>query len=161
MIRVRTVAAPDARAMAELLNEIIRAGGTTALTHVVTRDILLEWIGHAPDVSAWHLAEDETGALLGFQYIEPDNRLPPEACNIATFVKIGQTGLGIGSRLFERTMSAARDIGYRWINATIRADNESGLTYYQSRGFETYARHRNIPLDDGQVVDKIAKRYDL
>ena len=54
-----------------------------------------------------------------------------------------------------------RDHGYVWINAEIRADNTGGLIYYQSRGFEDYGRIKDYRLDDGMVVDKVLKRYDL
>ena len=161
MISVRRAGAMDARPMAELLNAIIRKGGTTAFTQEVSRDELLSWFAKAPDRSVWHLAEDETGNVLGFQSIEPKLGLVPAACDIATFVRIGSTGLGIGSRLFDHTAKAARELGYSWINATIRADNESGLTYYQSRGFEDYARHKNVALGNGMRVDRVSKRYDL
>ena len=124
MIHIRRAAPADTRAMAELLNAIIARGGTTAMTDPVTGAFLAEKM--AIDGSAWHLAEDDTGTLLGFQYFIPKDTLPDDACDIATFVRLGQTGLGIGSRLFDATTKAARALGYRWINATIRADNESG-----------------------------------
>jgi ribosomal protein S18 acetylase RimI-like enzyme len=98
---------------------------------------------------------------VGFQWIAPNDGLPPEAVDIATFAKPGRQGLGIGSRLFDATRAAAKALGYRWINANIRAENESGLTYYQSRGFEDYGRIRGYRMADGTVVDKILKRYDL
>lgn len=161
MITVRPAGAMDARPMADLLNEIIRIGGTTAFTKEITAGTFLDWFRQLPERSVWHVAEDETGNLLGFQYIRPSRSLPPEACSIATFARAGQTGLGIGSKLFEKTAQEARAIGYAWIDATIRADNESGLTYYQSRGFENYARETGVKLDNGLIVDKISKRFDL
>ena len=161
MIHVRRAGVLDAGAMAELLNAIIAQGGTTAMTEPVTRDALAARIAAHPDRSAWHLAEDDAGAVLGFQYIVPNDRLPPEACDIATFVQIGRTQLGIGSALFAATVAAARAMGYAWINATIRADNTGGLAYYRSRGFEDYAIARDLPLATGQRVDRISRRYDL
>ena len=161
MIHIRRAGALDTGAMAELLNAIIAKGGTTAKTKPVTRSTLAAWMAFAPDQSAWHVAEAETGDLLGFQYIEPHKHLPPEACDIATFVRVGQTGLGIGSKLFQATRSEAKTLGYHWINATIRADNTGGLAYYQSRGFEDYARQNDVTLDDGTLVSKISKRFDL
>jgi L-amino acid N-acyltransferase YncA len=147
--------------MAELLNAIIRKGGTTAHTTPVSRDTILEWMDRAPERSAWHVAEEDTGNILGFQFLEPHPDLPPEACDIASFVRLGQTGLGVGSKLFEASRKAAKDLGYLWINATIRADNTGGLAYYQSRGFETYAHHPQQRLTNGAIVDKISKRFDL
>jgi len=161
MIHIRRAGALDAGPMSELLNAIIAKGGTTAFTTPVSRDIVAGWMRRDPDRSAWHLAEDAAGHCKGYQLIEPHPDLPPEACDIASFVRIGQTGIGIGSALFEASKSAARQLGYRWINATIRADNTGGLAYYQSRGFERYATHPNQTLDSGQTVDKVSKRFDL
>ncbi len=151
----------DHRAMAELLNKIINAGGTTALTSTVSKSEIASWVAKDPDKSAWFVAEDTAGKLLGFQWIWPSKMHGPDACDIATFVALGQTGLGTGSALFEKTKQAASGLAYRWINATIRADNAGGLAYYQSRGFETYTTQKDVPLSDGQIVDRISKRFEL
>lgn len=160
MIEVRRASMLDASPLAELLNEITAAGGTTARTQPVTGADIADWMIHAPDHAAWHVAL-EGGAHRGFQCIEPHGGLPPEACDIATFVQMGRTGLGIGSALFTATAGAARALGYVWINANIRADNEGGLIYYQSRGFRDYGRIENHRLASGLVVDKVLMRYDV
>lgn len=161
MITVRQAGSLDARPMADLLNAIIRQGGTTAFTEEIDGATIISWFNQAPETSIWHIAEDARGTLFGFQSIEPNSKLPDDACDIATFVQVGQTGLGIGSKLFEQTTKAARALGYKWINATIRADNTGGLAYYQSRGFENYARHPNVKLGNGALVDRVSKRYNL
>lgn len=150
--------APD---MAGILNEIIEVGGTTAITNPVTSQDMKARLLQAPPRSAWHVAEREDGLVLGFQWIEPAAYLPVEAAEIATFARIGHTGHGVGSALFEATRKAAVQLDYHWINANIRADNTSGLTYYQSRGFEDYARKTNVELSNGLIVDKVLKRFDL
>lgn len=160
MILIRPASQADTRDMAELLNEIIRVGGTTARTTEVTGGDIADLIRQSRQ-SAWHVATDTSGRVLGFQSIEAHDDLPPEACDIATFVRIGETGLGIGSRLFDASRKAAERLGYVWINANIRTDNESGLTYYQSRGFRPWARKENFTLADGTVVDKVLTRFDL
>lgn len=161
MINVRPAIALDAASMARLLNAIIVQGGTSAITHTVSGAELAEWMASNDGRAAWHVAVNADEEVVGFQWIEAADYLPPEAAEIATFVQIGQTGLGIGSKLFEATRKAARTIGYKWINANIRADNEGGLIYYQSRGFQDYGRIGNYEMADGHVVDKILKRYDL
>lgn len=158
---VRQGSAPDLRQAAEILNTIVAAGGTTALTHELTREELGGWLLADPGKAAWQVAETEAGDILGFQWIGPFGELPPEACEIGTYVKIGQTGVGIGSKLFAATKAAARDMGYTWIRAIIRADNTGGLAYYQSRGFEDYDVVRDVALDNGLRVDKRCKRYTL
>ncbi|QIE46181.1 GNAT family N-acetyltransferase [Pseudohalocynthiibacter aestuariivivens] len=160
MITIRRATTLDAGPLAELLNDIIAAGGTTAMTLPVTAAYIREMMDYAPDQSAWHVAL-EGGTLCGFQFIEPQDNLPPEACGIATFVRIGRTGLGIGSTLFNATAEAAKELGYDWINAEIRADNEGGVIYYQSRGFRDYGRTNRVKLGSGLIVDKVLKRYDI
>ena len=80
---------------------------------------------------------------------------------IATFVDVRAHGHGIGTALFDATKKAARAAGYTAINATIRTDNESGLTYYRSKGFEPYAHQHGVKLENGLVVDRVQKRYSL
>ncbi|WP_299728466.1 GNAT family N-acetyltransferase [uncultured Tateyamaria sp.] len=161
MINVRPAIALDASSMARLLNAIIAEGGTTAITTEVSADDLSGWMRSNDGRTAWHVAVNASEEVVGFQWIDAADYLPPEAAEIATFVQIGQTGLGIGSKLFDATRKAARDIGYSWINANIRADNEGGLIYYQSRGFQDYGRIEGYEMANGQRVDKILKRYDL
>ena len=159
MIHIRRAGALDTRALAELLNAIIAKGGTTAMVSPVTPRELQGWMA-APD-SAWHLAEDEQGVLKGFQYIEPHPDLPEGGVDVATFVRLGEKGFGIGSALFDRTKQAARELGYAHIHAIIRADNQGGLAYYQSRGFEDFRLLPDCTLADGTRVDKIWKRFEL
>jgi L-amino acid N-acyltransferase YncA len=158
-LHIRKAGTMDARAMAELLNAIISKGGTTAYVEQVTRSDLAEWMS-IPN-AIWHLAENDKGQILGFQWIEEHSDSPKDIANIATFVRVGDTGLGIGSALFKATCDAAQKNGYRSIDAVIRADNESGLSYYQSRGFETLKQIKGVRLNDGTLVDKIQKRYAL
>ena len=160
-IKIRVATQFYATSMATLLNAIIREGGTTAIVRPVTREDLCDWMAKAPDRSAWHVAVTHEEEVVGFQWITSADYLPEDAAEIATFVKIGKTGLGIGSKLFSATERAARALGYSWINANIRSDNEGGLIYYQSRGFRDYDRWEKYTLQSGEVVEKTLKRYDL
>jgi len=159
VIHIRRAGALDAAPMAELLNVIIAKGGTTAMVDPVTATQLRQRM-RLPG-AAWHLAEDTHGKLMGFQWIEPHPDLPEGGVDVATFVRLGETGIGIGSSLFERTRKTAKDIGYTHIHAIIRADNFGGMAYYQSRGFENYRLLPDSPLGDGRRVDKVWKRYEL
>lgn len=160
-ITVRSASPADARQMSELLNEIIKVGGTTALTNVTSASDIVDWMASDQDQSAWIVAEDDSGKIMGFQFFAPHPDLPPEAADMATFVRIGAVQLGIGSALFSETAKAAARMGLVWLNANIRADNSGGLTYYQSRGFRTYKIDENVELADGSLVEKVHKRYDI
>lgn len=150
-MHLRCATLADARQLAELLNTIIKAGGTTALTTPLTRAEMEGWIGSNPAQNAFLIAENNAGEALGFQAIGPRIGLPPEACDIATFTRKGKAQLGIGSALFVQTQIAAKALGYSWINAAILTQNEGGQIYYQSRGFEPYK----------STAEHIFMRYNL
>ena len=102
MLHVRRAGTLDAAGMAEILNEIIAIGGTTAITDPVTVSDLVDWMARDPR-SIWHVAEDDCGTVLGFQWVDPHPDAGPDVAQIATFAKVGRTGLGVGSALFRAT----------------------------------------------------------
>jgi GNAT superfamily N-acetyltransferase len=155
---IRQAQDADFDAMANLLNKIIAIGGTTAMTKPVTPDDLLE--KSRKPRSRWTVAILD-GRLIGFQWIAPNDDLPEGAADIASFVDPEIQGQGTGAKLIEATKDAARNLGYAWINATIRADNVPGLGYYSKQGFSDWNKQTGTVLDDGTQVDRIMKRLDL
>ena len=157
----RPVKATDFTVMAELLNEIIEIGGTTAHTTPVTAETLQEWYERGQPMAAWFLALDEMGQVMGFQFIEQNSKLPPETADIATFARVGATGRGIGQKLFIVTRAAAVTLGFTSITAVIRADNIGGLAYYTRLGLQDIDRIEGRELANGLVVDQVVKRLEL
>ncbi len=146
--------------MAALLNEIIEAGGTTALENRVSGEELQCWMSRAAGKSVWTVAIAEA-EVIGFQWVEPHPGLPANVVDIASFVRIGVTGQGVGRKLFEATRAGCAALGYDWINASIRSDNESGLRYYARMGFRDWKTDPAAALSDGTVTGKTHKRFDL
>ena len=104
----------------------------------VTAQELADWMDGDSAYAAWHVAEDEAGALFGFQRVGRSEHLPAEACEIATFLARGPLPLAVGSHLFEATAHAARLLRYDWISAAVATENESARVYYQSHGFRVW-----------------------
>jgi len=157
---IRTATPSDAAELAALLNEIIRAGGTTAIETELTPDEFDDWFISGQYPLACHVAEDD-GILYGFQSLSLFGGPPKGWADIATFARLEPKKKGVGRALFTATRKAAEGLGLTTINATIRADNVSGLAYYGKMGFEDYARVAAVPLADGTPVDRVKKRYDL
>jgi len=157
----------DASAMAELLNRIIAAGGTTAhQSRFDAERMHSHYIAPPLAISCFVALLD--GRIIGFQALEcadPDwrgeGKLPDDWAVIATFVDVGHRGLGIGRRLFALTLAAARGATVVAIDATIRADNGSGLGYYSKMGFADHAVIKDVPLRDGTKIDRIQKVFWL
>jgi L-amino acid N-acyltransferase YncA len=159
-MHIRKAIPSDAAELADLLNEIIRAGGTTALETELSPHEFDDWFISGAYPLACHVAE-AGGMLHGFQSLSLYGDPPPGWADIATFARIAPKRKGVGTALFAATLQAARDLGLKTINATIRADNVSGLAYYAKMGFEAYHRVKQVPLADGTPVDRVKKRYTV
>ncbi len=117
----------DAGAMAALLDTL--PGRVGPPVDIAT---LRDWIDGG---DVWHVAE-RGGDLRGFQWMGPRKDLPPDTCEIATFMAPGEDGIAAGSALFDATCKAARTRSIRRIVACHARDNASAGAYYGSRGFE-------------------------
>jgi len=159
-LRIRKARAADADELTALLNEIIAAGGTTAMEEPLSPDQLRDWFIDGQSALTCHLAETDDG-LAGFQFLSLYPDLPKGWADIGTFSRISPKIPGVGTALFAATLKAARSLDIEFINATIRADNSGGLGYYGKIGFETYSTTKDVPLSDGTPVDRINKRYKV
>lgn len=157
---IRPATPEDAVGMAAVLNSIIERGGTTAHEDPVSAAEMRARIAGLGPRGAAHVAEDD-GRIVGFQFVERDERLPGDVGAMATFTAVDAAGRGIGQALFNATLRAARAAGYRALNATIRADNAVGLRFYTMMGFEDHSVEDAVPLKDGAPVDWISKRRAL
>ncbi len=144
------------------LNAIIAAGGTTALETPYTPERLADRYLVGPTVLCCFVAADRaTGRLEGFQTLGREDGLPDDIGDIGTFARIDGKQRGVGSALFAATRERARQLGLSAINATIRADNTGGLTFYGKQGFQDHSITPAVPLKDGRPVDRVNKRFSL
>ena len=158
---VRPVTRADAPALAELLNAVIRAGGTTALEAEFTPKALDTVYLTGPTVCCCHVAVDADGETAAFQTLCRYPGLPDDIGDIATFAALDRKQSGAGSALFTATTARAREMGHSAINATIRADNTGGLAFYTKLGFADHGVTKAVSLADGTPVDRVHKRFNL
>ncbi|OWV80831.1 acetyltransferase [Rhizobium sp. R634] len=159
-MHIRKAVSADAEELCSLLNEIIVAGGTTALETPLSASEFADWFIDGEFPLVCHVAEQDR-SLAGFQSLSLYGDPPKGYADIATFARIDPKIPGVGRALFPATRAAAEEVGLAFINATIRADNVSGLAYYAKMGFEPYDRLVQVPLLDGTPVDRIKKRFRL
>ncbi|CAN7663885.1 GNAT family N-acetyltransferase [Rhizobium leguminosarum] len=157
-MHIRRAVSADAEELSRLLNEIILAGGTTALETPLSAAEFADWFIDGEFPLVCHVAEHDQ-SLVGFQSLSLYGEPPKGVADIATFARLNPRTPSVGSALFPATRAAAEEFGLEFINATIRADNVSGLGYYAKMGFETYDRLVQVPLQDGTPVDRIKKRF--
>lgn len=158
-IKTRLATSNDIGELCRLLNEIIDIGGTTAIETQLTDDAFGNYFLHGESHLCCFVAIDEMGKLAGFQTLERHVKLLDDWASIATFARVKPKTSGVGTALFAKTKLYAKQKGIAAINATIRADNDGGLIYYDKMGFETYSVSKDVPLNDSTPVDRISKRY--
>jgi L-amino acid N-acyltransferase YncA len=152
---VRKATPDDAEAMAAILNAIIAIGGTTAHQEPKSVARVRHSYVTAPGVRAAVVAEAE-GRMLGWQSVE----FWQGELHIGTFVAPGLQARGVGAALFALTCDLLRPDPAPII-ATIRADNAPGLAYYARMGFREVSRDPDWALQDGRVVGRVNRRFDL
>lgn len=149
----------DAGQLREILNDIIKIGGTTAIEAPLTQDEFVDYFLRGRNHICCFVAVDEEGNLAGFQSMERRDNLPEDWADIATFARLKKKIPGVGTALFAVSRHYAGQVGIVAINATIRADNLGGLSYYEKQGFHTYAIKDDAPLKEGTKVDRISKQF--
>lgn len=161
-LTIRDAVPADAAPLCEILNFIIEVGGTTALETLLTpAEFSQVFLDGERCLACSVAAEREAESLSGFQALSRHPDLPNDWGDIATFARLEPKTPGVGTALFAHTREKARHLGLGAINATIRADNQSGLAYYQKMGFQTYRTIPGIPLKSGTPVDRVLKRLIL
>ena len=140
--------------MADLLNEIIALGGTTAHQSPTSVEAVRPIAGL--ELLAAMVAEDQ-GRVIGWQSVE----MWQAEAHGGTFVQPGTQAKGVGAAMFAMTREVVRLAGVRAIIASIRADNVPGLAYYGRMGFVEFARDPEFALNDGRVVGRVHWRFDL
>ncbi|WP_216825408.1 GNAT family N-acetyltransferase [Kiloniella sp. EL199] len=160
-IKVRFAREDDAEELCGLLNEIIEIGGTTAMEESLNVDQFKHYFLTGDHCICCHVSEDDEGAITGFQVLGRHSELPGDWADIGTFARVHPRVYGVGKALFSVSCQYLVGEGFSTINATIRADNSSGLRYYEKMGFTTYKTTKAVPLKDGTLVDRFSKSYHL
>lgn len=159
-ISTRSVGQQDISKLCVMLNEIIHIGGTTAYEIPLSdKDFDSHFLSGSDCIFCTAATNGET--LLGFQALSLNPKLPSNWIDIATFARASPKVKGVGTALFESTKQQLNGGKFTHINATIRADNRSGLTYYTKMGFIDYHVNKAVPLSDGTPVDRISKQFEV
>jgi L-amino acid N-acyltransferase YncA len=153
---IRTAVPEDAAQMADILNQIIAIGGTTAHESPKTTDAVREGYVTGPEVLSSVVAE-VGGQVIGWQSVEFWEGDP----HIGSFVRPGVQAKGAGQAMFALTCDILRQRGTGYIIAHIRADNAPGLAYYARIGFRDIGLNPEFTLKNGRKVGQVHRRFDL
>lgn len=144
MIRRATPA--DADGMSRVLQAIIASTGRVRPSEA---DFVLGHYIDAVDGICCSVATDDDGVILGFQSLKratPGNRfdVPQGWGIIGTHIDPTAHRRGVGKALFAASLDAAAAADIAQIDASIAADNPTGLAYYDAMGFTTWREPQGI-----------------
>jgi L-amino acid N-acyltransferase YncA len=157
-MKIRKACETDTKELCSILNEIIEIGGTTGFEVKLGESEFESYFLEGNNYIGCYLIEND-GMILGFQSLSRHPELADDWADIATFARVSPKVRGVGTTLFEATLKFARRQNITTLNATIRADNKSGISYYNKMGFINYSIATGIPLQDGTLVDRVSKKY--
>jgi L-amino acid N-acyltransferase YncA len=124
----------------------------TIFQEVVAREDTFVFASDTPESEARRIwashhvfVAEEAGEILGSSYIKPNQPgLGDHVANAGFMIATESRGKGVGRRLGEHAIEAARKMGFRAMQFNfVVSTNESAIRLWQSLGFETVGRVPN------------------
>ena len=124
--------------------------------------------------AAWIRSQNENGGLV--QVVEVDGELVgncllhPQGgrkrvlhrCGIGIALKKSVWGNGLGTKLFENAIIAAKELGYEQMELEVVSTNERGIRLYEKMGFRTVGTIPHaMKYEDGSYADHVNMVLDL
>jgi len=155
---IRSVREEDAPSIIDLLNPIIQAGIYTIMDEQLSLAGQTDFIRGLPQRGVFNVAVcNDSQKVLGLQDVEPmsaSNALRHVGV-ISTFVSLATQRNGIGRRLSQATFQEAKELGFLKICATVRADNQRAVSFYESQGFRVIGTARKHAFVGGKFIDEM------
>ena len=157
-LQIRPYEAADWPAVWALLEPVFRAGETFPHDPAISEaEALQAWVEQSQAVM---VAVDATGALVGTYYLRPNSlALGAHVANAGYVVAEHCRRRGIGSRLCQHSLQAARRLGFRAMQFNlVVSTNTAGIRCWQRNGFQVVGtlpgafRHRKLGYVDALVM---------
>jgi L-amino acid N-acyltransferase YncA len=157
-LRIRPYGPADWPALWALLEPVFRAGETFPHDPAISEaEARLAWVEQSQAVM---VAVDPAGAVVGTYYLRPNSlALGAHVANAGYVVAERARRQGIGSRLCQHSLQAARKLGFRAMQFNlVVSTNTAGIRCWQRNGFQVVGtlpgafRHRQLGYVDALVM---------
>ncbi|WP_114416989.1 GNAT family N-acetyltransferase [Marinospirillum perlucidum] len=144
----------DLPEIVRIYNASIPAGKATADTLPVTVEQRLDWFAshQSPERPLW-VWEDEQRlggwVSLGDFYGRPAYR---NTCEVSIYLDPACQGQGLGKKLLQHALEAAREVGITRLVGYIFAHNEASLRLFEAEGFESWGYLPEVAEINGRVI---------
>lgn len=162
-VAIRPALASDAQAVCAIYDYHV-AHGTASFDSAGPS--AAEWAVKIAEVTAqgWpFLVAERGGAVVGYAYAA---QFRPRAayartCENSIYIADSARGGGIGTRLLERLITAAREAGFEQMIAVIGGGEPASVALHGKCGFVHAGRMRNVGYKFGRTLDTVYMQCDL
>ena len=157
-LQIRPYEPADWPAVWALLEPVFRAGETFPHDQAITQgQAQVAWVEQSQAVM---VAMDPDGAVVGTYYLKPNSlALGAHMANAGYVVAESCRRQGIGSRLCQHSLQAARRLGFRAMQFNlVVSTNTAGILCWQRNGFQVVGtlpgafRHRQLGYIDALIM---------
>ena len=155
-VTLRPAVPDDAAAICLIYNQGIEDRLATLETELRTPAERLEWLTtRGPRHPVLVAVAD--GAVVGWASLNRFNPRPAydHVADLSVYIERGWRGRGVGRRLLDGLVEAARGIGYHKLVLAAFPYNAAGMALYERMGFSTVGIYREQGQLDGKWVDTI------
>jgi len=147
MVEVRTAVVADVPAIQRVARASWHAGYGDFVADPAIEEMLAEWYsdeaverGVTSDEVRYLVAEGSDDRILGYASTGPTDG-EGVAVLASIYVLPERWDEGIGTGLLEAAIERLRERGFGRLRATVLADNDVGVAFYDRQGFERTGRH--------------------
>ncbi len=147
MVDVRTAVAADVSAIQRVARASWHAAYGDFVADPAIEEMLAEWYsdeaverGVTSDEVRYLVAEGSDDGILGYASTGPADE-EGIAVLASIYVLPERWGEGIGTGLLKAAIERLRERGFERLRATVLADNDVGVAFYDRQGFERTGRH--------------------
>jgi ribosomal protein S18 acetylase RimI-like enzyme len=157
---IRMAFESDAEAIIAILEGVAAERIHTAIHNPWSADQQRRFMARLSSREAVHLAESETGVVVGYQTLELWASMA-HVGQLGTFLSADWRRRGVGEALFRRTLVFAREHEFSKFVIQVRASNNSAQSFYRSVGFRVCGRLSRQVRIDGFEDDEILMEFFL
>ena len=151
---VRAISISDAQQVCDIYNYYIQNSTATFETEVISVNEMRLRIERISSLYPW-LVFEETGDIQGYAYASKWRRRAAynHSVESTVYLKHGQSGKGIGTKLYSELIDELIKQGLHVIIGGISLPNEASIALHEKFGFEKAAHYKEVGNKFDQWVD--------
>ena len=159
---IRRAEEKDAPEIARIFNHYIREGTSAFLDEPVASAVFFGWLMEMSCDKCVYVAEKD-GKVLGFGVLKQyfDRRVFRRAAEPGYFIGPGETGRGIGSKLYETLEKDALRLGIKRLLVSISSENKGSIRFHSKRGFAKCGEFKKVGFKLGREFDVVWMQKEL